>query len=514
MQFMKYLRYLLMAAAAVVFAAAGVAAYIGATFDPNAYKPQIIRLVQEKKQRTLKLDGDIKLAFWPALGADLGSLSLSEFGSGKEFAAVESARVSLALIPLLSKKLVVNEVVIKGLRANIVRFKDGRTNIDDLLARDETQQPFKFDIDHVAIDHAALNFRDDATGAQYALSNIHLKTGRIADGVPAAVAVSLAIQGNQPRLSLEMGFKARLTFELEPQIYTLEDLVLEAKGQAVDISDLAAKIAGSVTAKVKTREFTADRLSVAMTGVSGKNNLDIKLDAPRLRFTNENASGEKVTLAAKVTNPQRSISANLGLPGIAGTAQSFKSDLMTLDLDMKQGGLTVKAKGSSPLSGNFEARQVDLPKLTASVSANGPGLPGKGVSGEFAGGISVDAAKQDAQSSLTGKVGDSNVKAHIGVANFAAPVIRFDIDIDQLDVDRYLPPRSASAQKQPEQPFDLSGLGDLGASGTLHIGSLKASGVKASNVRFEIKADGERGPDGPKGAVPSARAPGPVRVSR
>jgi len=251
---MKYLRYALMAAAVVVFAIAGVAAYIAATFDPNAYKPQIIRLVQEKTQRTLKLDGDIKPAFWPGLGADLGRLSLSEFKSDLEFAAVENARVSLA--PLLSKELVVNEVTIKGLRANIVRFKDGRTNIDDLFDReDERQEQFKFVLDHVAIENAALDFRDEAKGAQYILSNINLKTGRIADGVPAKIALSPAIQGNQPEFSLEAVFKTRLTFELDRQIYTLEDTELEARGQAAGLNNLAAKVTGNFTARLKTRSF-------------------------------------------------------------------------------------------------------------------------------------------------------------------------------------------------------------------------------------------------------------------
>lgn len=486
-----------MAAAAVVFAFAGLAAYIAATFDPNDYKPQIIRLVQEKKQRTLKLDGDIKLAFWPSLGADLGRLSLSEFKSDREFAAVERARVSLALMPLLSKELVVNEVTIKGLRANIVRFKDGRMNIDDLLARDDQkQEQFKFDIDHVVIENAALNFQDEAKGAQYALSNINLKTGRIADGVPAKVALSLAIQGNQPKLSLEAVFKTRFAFELDKQIYMLEDIELEARGQAAELSNLAAKVTGKLTARLKTSEFTADKLSVAMTGVSGKNNLDIRLDAPRLGLTNEKASGDKVTLVAGISSPQGSISANLSLPGIDGTARSFKSDAMTLDLDMKRGDLTVKAKVSSPLSGSLEARQVNLSRLTASVNASGPSLAGKGVSGEFAGSANIDGVKQNAQSNLAGKIAESNVKARISMANFAAPVISFDVDIDQLDADRYLPPKSASARKPPEQPFDLSALKSLRANGTLRIGSLKAAGVKASKVRLDIKPEGGRGPAG------------------
>ena len=489
---MKYLRYVLIGVVVVVLVAAGVAAYIAATFDPNAYKPQIIQLVKEKKQRTLRLDGDIKLAFWPSLGADLGRLSLSEFKSDKEFAAVESARVSLALMPLLSKQLVVNEVAIKGVRANIVRFKDGRMNIDDLLAKDDQkQEQFKFDIDHVAIENAALNFRDEAKGAEYALSGFNLKTGRIANGVPTKVSLSLAIKGNQPKLNLDADLKTQLTFDLDKQLYALEDLVLEAKGQVADINNLAAKVAGNATAGLKTGEFSAGKLSVALTGARGKDNFDVKLDAPKLNFTADKASGDKVTVVAKITNPRGTTGVNLMLPGIEGTAQAFKSGAMTLDLDMKQGDLTVKSKLSSPVSGSLQAQQVSLPKLIASISASGPNLPGKSLSGEFAGSASVDGAKKNAQANLTGKVGDSNIKARLGVAGFTPPGINFDIDIDQLDIDRYMPP-AAGGRKQPEQPFDLSGLKNLHANGTLRIGSLKASGARASNVRLDIRANGGR----------------------
>lgn len=495
---MKILKYVLIVAAAVAILAGGFIAYIAATFDPNAYKPQIIRLVKEKKQRTLTLDGDIKLAFWPSLGADLGKLSLSEFKSDKEFAAIESARVALALVPLLSKQLVVSEVTIKGVRANIVRFKDGRTNIDDLLARDEQkQEQFKFDIDHVAIENAALNFHDEAKGAQYALSKMNLKTGRIANGVPTKVELSFAAQGNQPKHNLTADLKTRLTFDLDKQVYALEDLGLETKGQVMDITNLAAKVAGNVTARLKTGEFSADKLSVALTGASGKDNFDAKLDAPRLNFTADRASGDKVTVVAKIANPQGTTGVNLTLPGIEGTAKAFQSGAMTLDLDMKRGDLTVKSKLSSPVSGNLQAQQLSLPKLVASISASGPNLPGKSLSGELAGSASADAVKQSVQANLAGKIGDSNIKARLGVAGFTPPGINFDIDIDQLDIDRYMPQRSAggksaAGQKQPEKPFDLSGLKSLRANGTLRIGSLKASGVKASNVRLDIKANGGR----------------------
>ena len=100
----KYLKYVLWAVAGLVVVAGAAATYIAITFDPNTYKPQIIKAVQENKQRTLKLDGDIKLHFFSSIGVSLGKISLSEFQSEREFASVESASVSLKLLPLLARK--------------------------------------------------------------------------------------------------------------------------------------------------------------------------------------------------------------------------------------------------------------------------------------------------------------------------------------------------------------------------------------------------------------------------
>jgi len=417
-----------------------VAAYIAATFNPNSYKPQVIQMVKDKKQRDLKLDGDIKLKFWPSIGADLGKISLSEFKSDKEFAAIEGLRVSLKLVPLLSKKLVVDEVEVKGVRATIVKFKDGRMNIDDLLSKDDKkQEQFEFNIDHVVFENAALTYRDEVQGTQYALSNVNLKTGRIAPNVPGKIDLSMTVKGNKPRLDLGIALKTRLTFDLEQQVFSLEDMGLDAKGAAADLGNLNVKASGSVLAKLKSGELTTDKLTIAMTGVSGQENLDIKLEAPKLQITKDKATGDKVTVAAKITDPHGVTIANAVLPGIEGTAAAFKSAGMTLDLDIKQGDQTIKAKVTSPLSGNFQTQQISLPQLGINITATGPNLPGKTISGSLNGSASINGTKQQVQVNLAGKISDSTIKAQVGVNGFAPPRLTFDVDIDQLDLDRYAP---------------------------------------------------------------------------
>ena len=489
---MKIVKVLLMAFAGVAVLIGGVVAYIAATFNPNSYKPQIIQLVKDKKQRTLKLDGDITLKFWPSIGADLGKLALSEFKSDAEFASVENARVSLKVMPMLSKKFVVDEVEITGVRAAIVKFKDGRMNIDDLLSKDDKKQDqVEFDIDHVNIANATLTYRDEAQRASYSLSQVNLKTGRIAPNVPSKVDLSMTVQSDKPRVNLGIALKTKLTFDLENQLFALEELGLEAKGQAADISNINAKAAGSVTAKLKAGELSTNGLSVAFTAVSGKDSLDIKVDAPKLLITKEKATGDKVSIAAKITNAQGVTSANVVLPGIEGTAQAFKAAGMTLDLDMKQGEQSVKAHVTSPLSGNFQTQQITLSQLGVNITATGPNLPGKSISGNLSGSASVNGSKQQVQATLSGKVADSTIKAQLGVNGFAPPALSFDVEIDQLDLDKYAPQsegKAAAGGAGAEKPIDVSALRSLNANGKIHIGTLKASNLKASNVRLEIKA--------------------------
>ena len=62
---------------------------MAATFDPNAYKPQIVQMVKEKTGRTLAIQGDIGLE---DLSQDrrrcVGKTTVSERDSDKEFAGV------------------------------------------------------------------------------------------------------------------------------------------------------------------------------------------------------------------------------------------------------------------------------------------------------------------------------------------------------------------------------------------------------------------------------------------
>ena len=471
---MKVIKYVLIAFGVLVVLVIGVVAYVSATFDPNQYKPEIVKAVKDKTQRTLRLEGDIKLSFWPSIGAKVGKASLSERGSEKPFAAIDEVRVAVKLIPLLSKQVVVDTVVVKGLRASFVKKRDGTTNIDDLAgapppakqtgpARGGGEADVKVDIAKVEVSDAAIQYVDEATGAKYALSRLNLETGRIAPGVPTHVEFSVRAQGEKPRLDLQASLKTRLTFDPRAQRVALEGLDLDAKGDAAQFKGLTASAKGNIDVRGASKELTASKLVVSVTGKQAGGGLKIGLEAPALAFTKEKVSGE-----------------------------------VTAQVDLEQQDMAVKAKLAAAVAGSVNAQRVELANLKASVNIKDPGLPKSPIEATITGTATMDFAKEIASLVFKTRVDESNIDGRIGLAKFTPPAYTFDINVDKLDADRYLPkgggkapaskPAPGSGGKAGEQPLDFSALKGLNANGSVKIGQLKAANVKASNVRIDIKA--------------------------
>ncbi len=469
---------------------AAIVVYVVATFDPNAYKPQIVQALKDRTQRTLKLEGDIKLSFFPDIGARLGRASLSEHASEGEFAFADDFHVALKLLPLLSREVVVDTIEATNLRAHLIRYKNGKTNIDDLTATGAQPAPasdagqVKVEIRHITLRNATITYTDQGEGTHYALSQMNLKTGRIASGVPSKIELSANLQSAKPPLNLDTTFATTLTFELDTQRVSLKNMDLTAKGMAAGLNNLAATAKGDVEAHPATRELRIAKLAIAAGGKHEGGDFNVKGEVPTLVVTRDKVSGEKVALDMNLAFAKGKLAARLDIPGIEGNAQAFRAGQLNASIDVQQDGSAIKAKLTSPLAGSIDAQRAELSKLVASLSINNPKTLKNPLAATITGAGHIDVAKQSANFTFATKVDDSNVSGRAGLAKFAPPFYTFDITIDQLDADRYLPKPDP---KKPDQPFDLAVLKGLNASGSLRIGVLNLANVKATNVRFDLK---------------------------
>jgi AsmA protein len=520
----KIIKYVAIALAGLIGLFAIVAGIIAATFNPNDYKPLIIKLVQEKKQRTLAILGEIKLTFFPKIGADLGKLSISDHKSATLFASVNSARVSLALVPLLSKQLVVDKVKIDGLTAHITRYKDGKTNFDDLLSQDKQEsQQIKFDIDGVSLTNTSVTFDDEMANNKLEIGKLNLKTGPIANGKASKFELSADVKSSNPKLAARVEAKSGFNMDLDQKHFLVTGIDANLKGQVLNFSDLVVTLTGDADLKPSVKQFALDDIKLSLKGKQAAQTLDVSLALPKLAITDSKVQGGKLAVEAKVSEPGREIDAVLAAPSFEGTPQAFKlpaltananvkqgelsaqaklagaidgdidkllftSPQITLNLDGRQGATAIKGALTTPLRADLKGQMIDLVKIGADFNLPNPG--GGALTLRAAGNVSVNLAKQTLAAALTGKLDQSSFDAKLGLAKFSPPAYTFDVNIDQIDVDRYTK-KSAVAQTSPaapERPIDLSALKALDANGSLKIGSLKAANLRASNVRLEMHA--------------------------
>ncbi len=496
----KILKYSLFGLGGIVLVLVIIVAIFTATFNPNDYKPMIVQLVKDKKQRTLNIEGDIKLAFWPKLGADLGKISLSEHNSDKEFAAVDGLKVSVALIPLLKKELVVDAVYVDGARANIVRYQDGSTNFDDLLSedKDEPSQEINFDISSINVSNSAVSFHDEAAGSSYAVKQFNLKTGRVALATPFDLASDFEVSASAPKVDAKVKLQGNFMADVENKHFAAQKLDAVVKGNIADVQDADIRLTGDVDARPENMEFLVNGLKLAFSGQLADAKLVADFAAPKLVVRQDEVSGDKAELAFSQEKAGDSIKAQLVLADIKGSPRELQSSGINGEFSLKQTDRSVESKFSSPFKGNLQDLVFELPKLAGKIDIKDKALPKGAAQGEFALKLLADIKQEKVDSDFSLNVEDAKLKGDVAVAGFAKPDVRFNLSGDKLDLNKLLGNGSAKpAQKTASKPKaneaapDLSALKDLLLQGNVNIGSIVYEKFHLAGLKLGIKADGK-----------------------
>ena len=415
---MKAVRILLVGAGGVVVLALVALGAALVIVDGKFVKARLESAMKEKN-RTLKIEGEPKVKLFPVAGLALGATSLSEPGSDKLFVSLDSAEVAVRVMPLLSGEIAVETLKVSGLKANLLRRKDGSMNFSDLTGAKEKaagkpEQPPQLRIAEVIVEKVQLAYRDEATGQELNIAELNLKTGRLDGQTPGDLSLAARITGKKPEV------------------------------------DLRAQAAGALRFNLGKEEFAFDKFSAQLKGRFDQDMVAAEFSAPKLEVTHAKASGSEVKGSIQVKGPQRSIDAKLLIAAVKGTATALTIPKVSLDLDTAVAGISAKAK------------------IEAAIKAN--------------------LAKQDLQADVSGKLDDSTFKAKLGLTNFAPLKANFDLSIDRLNADKYLPPEQKEAKS--EGRVDLAALKGKSVSGKLAIGTLTAKRAKLENVKAEIKLDG------------------------
>lgn len=456
----------LVVVAAVIFAGA-ILTYLAASFDPDSYRQHIVDWVKTSHQRTLKLDGKIRLTFWPNVGVDLGAASLSEYRSDKVFASFGRLRVSMKVLPLLSKRIIVDQVLLGNASVNVVRGKDGRLNIADLLEvqGDSTGSDFRFAVSRVAIDGLTLRYRDEGSGTAWTASDVRIAADGIAPGSPAGVKVSMKLASPAA--------KAALAFDGESTV-----ILDKARGQLV-LGALKFNIAGEAAG------FTNLKLRLA-----GGGSIPLGGGLP---------SAEQLDQNVEAQQESASIFGHLALKNLKADGYQA-SGSAAAEMSLKDGQRSANGRLASLLGVDIRESRLRMTDIKTEFELSDPKMPGKRLQARLQGMAAADFIRSRHEVQLNGTVDGKALRASVRHAGSGKP-LEFDVDAESLDIDALMP-ASASPGPAPagdksragsavvEKPLDLSGLRPLHVDGRVRLGRLKVNRVTLTDVSASLRAAG------------------------
>ncbi|NOT41012.1 MAG: AsmA family protein, partial [Alphaproteobacteria bacterium] len=170
----------------------------------SVYKEQIIAQTRQATGRDLKIDGDLKLSFWPAFGVEVGKVSFANAtgAATPQMVTMDSMVVGAELMPLISGTLNVTQIRFVNPTINLEIDKQGRGNwlFEAGAAPAEGQAK--------PAGGGSFSFRDvEIKGGTLTYSDARTETAQRIDGIDASVKL--------PSLDEPMTVKGGLTWNQE-----------------------------------------------------------------------------------------------------------------------------------------------------------------------------------------------------------------------------------------------------------------------------------------------------------
>lgn len=458
---MKFLKWLVIGfVSLIVIVGIGLVVIVNSV-DWNNYRETIQNQTAKHTGRELTIAGDLSPSFFPWTGISIGGVSMAnaEGFDGDTFAKVDSADVKVELLPLLRREINVQSVELNGLTLNLQRNVEGITNWDDLAQRESTTTTESEEgtttevqgnsptiaalaVGGINVSGADVRWQDDLAETDIQLSDFSLETGTIELNKPFDLASTFQVASNAMGLDAKISANTEVMADLDNQVYGLSGLNIsvDASGEAFPSGELQASLEGNVVAELVSETLEVSGLVLSLMG------LELTADAS---VTGLNSQPVVVATAASSSFNPREILTGLGieLPQMADDSTLTNGAI----------SLNVNATPESVAIDNLNI-QLDDSKVTGSASV--PDL------------------------------------------TQAMPPVRFDLSLDGIDLDRYMP----AAQGGDDTPMDEGSTTDTtngqndnaGATGdeslalpvelirSLDIdGSVQAGTIKVSNLTTE-----------------------------
>jgi uncharacterized protein involved in outer membrane biogenesis len=173
---LKYLVISLLAALALVL---GIATVFWLTFDPNDYRALISDGVSAALDREIAIGGELELvpALVPTVAVNGVTIANAAWASRPIMASVGRLELSLALLPLLERRIEISDILLEQVDVLLERDAEGRGNWElafladapaPTTASEPTGDAFQTQVDHIALRDITARFVEASAGTDIA----------------------------------------------------------------------------------------------------------------------------------------------------------------------------------------------------------------------------------------------------------------------------------------------------------------------------------------------------------
>ncbi|MDO8844711.1 AsmA family protein [Methylicorpusculum sp.] len=445
----------------ILLLALGIALF-ALTFDTEQLKPHIEKLAHEQLDRDVSIKGPVTLSFFPWLGFTAEKISVSNAPgfTNEVLAQLNRLNIRVKLLPLLSRSVEIDRITVEGLNLNLEKNTEGQGNwqskskaiktdpslpVPDLVKPKDGASPDTIPaigalaIAGLTIEQGQVSWSDQTKDDQWTITDFTLNTEALIINEPIPVKLSFEYSNPAAQLTDSTNFSANLLIKPDFQVFFLEKALLQTK--------------------IKSPSVPAGELSVNLTA-----NAELDLNENRLKINDSKLQADELTLSSDLV-----ISDLFTAPHSEGRFQLHPFNLAKL---LNRWGFALPAMQKNTAM-TLAAAEFSLKTTPDNVL--------------------VDPLKIQLDDSVL------QGKAHIDAIS-TTPFTHFNLSIDQLNADNYLPAKdpkekSKSTLASPGAALAVAmsalpakTLEKINAEGNLTIDSLTIQNLKLSGLSLTLSA--------------------------
>jgi AsmA protein len=432
-------------------------------FDPNDYRDELVDLVKEQTGRELSLDGDLSLSIFPWLGVSTGAVSLSQPAGfdAPDMLSVAAVDLRVKLMPLLQSKVEVATIILNEPRVHMMVMASGLTSLDGLAGEGASEQESSDDVAGAAVALAvagveltdgSLIFDDQQAGQRYELDDLQVVTGNLLGGGLADILISGTLIDSAQADPIEFRLESDGSINTESYSLTMAGLVINVAQGLV-----------SAELDIGGLEFAQETGQAELSGVSATVNMlpeSIEFSLPAATLDLQAQTLEVPELIVAIGDMQMAVSISgqqiINAPVFSGNLNAAEFDLQAL-----LAGLAVDYQTNDSDAMRAVALNADYQATLNSVSLSG----------------------------LVAQLDETRLEGSFSAQNFIAPQLTFDLDMNVMNIDRYL---SLGVEEEDSELASLAfvlpiaGLRGLNANGSFDATSMTAGGMKLTDINVSV----------------------------